>query len=175
MSDSLTPQQRRRAEETRPNVEANDDSDDWENYDDDEDIDGEVATISLTNANFDDLPPEYPPPDYPPPDFHTLFHESSDQQENEEIQRKQIEDSVDIDNERNAPENDEEYRELTDKRWTLSIILLLCLITGGLIIIFIISIISIQLNYKDSILELKLNRIGQKLNRIERVILTSDK
>jgi len=57
MSDSLIPQQRRRAEETRPNVEANDDSDDWENYDDDEDIDGEVATISLTNANCDDLPP----------------------------------------------------------------------------------------------------------------------
>ena len=164
-------EQRGRAEESRQNVEVNDeDSDDWENYDDD-DVDEEVTTRS----NCEDLPPEYPPPDYPPPDFHTLFPESSDQQGNEEIQRKQIEDSVDIDNERNAPENDEEYRELTDKRWTLSIILLLCLITGGLIIIFIISIISIQLNYKDSILELKLNRIGQKLNRIERVILTSDK
>jgi len=78
-----------------------------------------------------------------------LFPNSSDQQGNKEIQRKQIEDSVD--NERNAPENDEEYRKLTDKRWTLSIILLLCLITGGLIIIFIISIISIKLNYKTRI------------------------
>ena len=157
-------EQRGRAEESRQNVEVNDeDSDDWENYDDD-DVDEEVTTRS----NCEDLPPEYPPPDYPPPDFHTLFPESSDQQGNEEIQRKQIEDSVDIDNERNAPENDEEYRELTDKRWTLSIILLLCLIVGGLIIIFIISIISIQLNYKNSILESKLNRIGQKLNRIER-------
>ena len=164
-------EQRGRAEESRQNVEVNDeDSNDWENYDDD-DVDEEVTTRS----NCEDLPPEYPPPDYPPPDFHTLFPASSDEQGNEEIQRKQIEDSVDIDNERNAPENDEEYRKLTDKRWTLSIILLLCLITGGLIIIFIISIISIQLNYKDSILELKLNRIGQKLNRIERVILTSDK
>ena len=163
-------EQRGRAEESRQNVEVNDeDSDDWENYDDD-DVDEEVTTRS----NCEDLPPEYPPPDYPPPDFHTLIPESSDQQGNEETHRKQIEDSVDIDNERNAPENDEEYRELTDKRWKLSIILLLCLITGGLIIIFIISIISIQLNYKDSILELKLNRIGQKLNRIERVILTSD-
>ena len=73
MSDSLTPQQRRRAEETRPNVEANDDSDDWENYDDDEDIDGEVATISLTNANCDDLPPEYPPPDFHLPIFTLCF------------------------------------------------------------------------------------------------------
>ena len=154
-------EQRRRAEETRQNVEVNDeDSDDWENYDD-EDIDEEVTTRS----NCEDLPPEYPPPDYPPPDFHTLFSESSDQQGNEEIQRKQIEDSVDVDIGRNAPENDKKSRVSTDKRWTKK---LLCLITGGLIIILIIWIISIQFNYNNSILELKLNRIGQKLDRIER-------
>ena len=141
-------------------VEINDeDSDDWENYDD-EDIDEEVTTRS----NCEDLPPEYPPPDYPPPDFHTLFSESSDQQGNEEIQRKQIEDSVDVDIGR-TPENDKKSRVSTDKRWTKK---LLCLITGGLIIILIIWIISIQFNYNNSILELKLNRIGQKLDRIER-------
>ena len=97
-------EQRRRAEETRQNVEVNDeDSDDWENYDD-EDIDEEVATRS----NCEDLPPEYPPPDYPPPDFHTLFSESSDQQGDEDIQRKQMaSDTGDIDIERKAPENDD--------------------------------------------------------------------
>ena len=143
-------------------VEVNDeDSDDWENYDDEDIHDEEVATRS----NCEDLPPEYPPPDYPPPDFHTLFSESSDQHGNEEIQTKQIEDSVDVDIGRNAPENDKKSRVSTDKRWTKK---LLCLITGGLIISLIIWIISIQLNYNNSILELKLNRIGQKLNRIER-------
>ena len=154
-------EQRGRAEESRQNIEVNDeDSDDWENYDDD-DVDEEVTTRS----NCEDLPPEYPPPDYPPPDFHTLFPESSDQQGNEEIHRKQIEDST-------HPRMMWNLGNQLNKRWTKK---LLCLITGGLIIIFIIWIISIQLNYKDSILELKLNRIGQKLNRIERVILTSDK
>ena len=106
-------EQRRRAEETGQNVEVNDeDSDDWENYDD-EDIDEEVTTRS----NCEDLPPEYPPPDYPPPDFHTLFSESSDQHGNEEIQTKQIEDSVDVDIGR-TPENDKKSRVSTDKRWT---------------------------------------------------------
>ena len=147
-------EQRGRAEESRQNVEVNDeDSDDWENYDDD-DVDEEVTTRS----NCEDLPPEYPPPDYPPPDFHTLFPESSDQQGNEEIQRKQIEDST-------HPRMMWNLGNQLNKRWTKK---LLCLITGGLIIIFIIWIISIQLNYKNSVLESKLNRIGQKLNRIER-------
>ena len=111
-------EQRRRAEETRQNVEVNDeDSDDWENYDD-EDIDEEVTTRS----NCEDLPPEYPPPDYPPPDFHTLFPESSDQQGDEEIQRKQmVADTGDIDIERHAPENDEESRKSTNKTWTTKV------------------------------------------------------
>ena len=137
-------EQRGRVEESRQNVEVNDeDSDDWENYDDD-DIDEEVTTRS----NCEDLPP----------DFHTLFPESSDQPENEEIQRKQIEDST-------HPRMMWNLGNQLNKRWTKK---LSCLITGGLITIFIIWIISIQLNYKNSVLELKLNRIGQKLDRIER-------
>ena len=111
-------EQRRRAEETRQNVEVNDeDSDDWENYDD-EDIDEEVTTRS----NCEELPPEYQPPDYPPLDFHTLFPESSDQQGDEEIQRKQmVADTGDIDIERHAPENDEESRKSTNKTWTTKV------------------------------------------------------
>ena len=111
-------EQRRRAEEARQNVEVNDeDSDDWENYDD-EDIDEEVTTRS----NCEELPPEYQPPDYPPLDFHTLFPESSDQQGDEEIQRKQmVADTGDIDIERHAPENDEESRKSTNKTWTTKV------------------------------------------------------
>ena len=99
-------------------VEVNDeDSDDWENYDDD-DIDEEVTTRS----NCEELPPEYQPPDYPPLDFHTLFPESSDQQGDEEIQRKQmVADTGDIDIERHAPENDEESRKSTNKTWTTKV------------------------------------------------------
>ena len=111
-----------------------------------------------TRSNCEELPPEYQPPDYPPLDFHTLFPESSDQQGNEEIHRKQIEDST-------HPRMMWNLGNQLNKRWTKK---LLCLITGGLIIIWIIWIISIQLNYKNSVLESKLNRIGQKLNRIER-------
>ena len=101
-------EQRGRAEESRQNVEVNDeDSDDWENYDDD-DIDEEVTTRS----NCEDLPP----------DFHTLFPESSDQQGDEEIQRKQmVADTGDIDIERHAPENDEESRKSTNKTWTTKV------------------------------------------------------
>ena len=111
-------EQRRRAEETGQKVEVNDeDSDDWENYDD-EDIDEEVTTRS----NCEELPPEYQPPDYPPLDFHTLFPESSDQQGDEEIQRKQmVADTGDIDIERHAPENDEESRKSTNKTWTTKV------------------------------------------------------
>ena len=126
-------EQRRRAEETRQNVEVNDeDSDDWENYDD-EDIDEETTTRS----NCEDLPPEYPPPDYPPPDFHTLFPESSDQQGDEDIQRKQMaSDTGDIDIERNTPENDEESRESTDKRWTTKLSRLNSVIKSTMNVIF---------------------------------------
>ena len=111
-------EQRGRAEESRQNVEVNDeDSDDWENYDGD-DIDEEVTTRS----NCEELPPEYQPPDYPPLDFHTLFPESSDQQGDEEIQRKQmVADTGDIDIERHAPENDEESRKSTNKTWTTKV------------------------------------------------------
>ena len=115
-------------------VEVNDeDSDDWENYDDEDIHDEEVATRS----NCEDLPPEYPPPDYPPPDFHTLFPESSDQQGDEEIQRKQMaSDTGDIDIERNTPENDEESRESTDKRWTTKLSRLNSVIKSTMNVIF---------------------------------------
>ena len=75
-----------------------------------------------TRSNCEELPPEYQPPDYPPLDFHTLFPESSDQQGDEEIQRKQmVADTGDIDIERHAPENDEESRKSTNKTWTTKV------------------------------------------------------